>query len=58
MAIKKHIEISEILNNRNLTFTSRIIIKNLIKQIQNFTPKFINPEFSLSLQSDLKSLIF
>lgn len=57
-AIKAQIQASERLNSRNMIFPSKIIIQTLIKQVQNLTPKFINTEFSLSLQSDLKSLIF
>lgn len=57
-AITAQIKASEKLFDKNIIFPSKIIIQTLIKQIQNLTPKFINQEFSLSLQSDLKSLIF
>jgi N-acetylneuraminic acid mutarotase len=57
-AIKAQIQASEKLISNNMIFPSKIIIQTLIKQIQNLTPKFIDPEFSLSLQSDLKSLIY
>lgn len=58
MAIRAQVIASEKLANRNKFFPSNIILRSLIRQIQNLTPKFINREFSLSLQSDLKSLIF
>ncbi|AKM83619.1 hypothetical protein A2422_01975 [Candidatus Woesebacteria bacterium RIFOXYC1_FULL_31_51] len=57
-AIKAQIQASEKLISNSMIFPSKIIIQTLIKQIQNLTPKFIDPEFSLSLLSDLKSLIY